>query len=289
MSYLPCVTNSIDDVRSCVIRDQHASNCDGMQWRYDREAECSYPSNLECNGCLPAPAEHGMLCYSCHEKLRAALKIALDMITHLCSIERAQQLDKNGVRSQAMWILPVPNTWRMADELIMLLGHPAPGFPSDASVFEVDAITERYLDGLDVDAWISRGDGGEAAVRFYRTIQNALAQHPFEDVVHPVKNVRCNKCKQLTLIWKPPLDFEGAVRIECGNPECAFVVDEAQYAALAADQLAVVKSAIRERKTAELAEARAARAIEKRRIKAEQKAEAKAADDSAGMLQPVSA
>ena len=267
MSYLPCVTVTMEDIRSCVIRDQHASNCDGMEWQYDREAECSYPSNLECKGCLPAPAEHGALCYSCFEKTREALKIALDMITHLCSIERAQQLDKNGIRTSATWILPIPNTWRTADELIMLLGHPAPGFPSDASVFEVDAITERYLDLIDADEWVSRGDGAEAAVRFFRLMQNALAQHPFEDVVHQVKNVRCNECRQLTLLWKPPLDFEGPVRIECSNTACTFVVDEAQYAALASDQLAKVKSAIRERKTAELADARAARAIEKRRIK----------------------
>jgi len=281
MSYMPCVTNDMEDIRSCVIRDQHASNCDGMHWEYDREAECSYPSNLECKGCLPAPAEHGAHCYSCFEKTREALKIALDMISHLCSIERAQQLDKNGIRTSATWILPIPNTWRTADELIMLLGHPSPGFPSNASVFEVDAITERYLDLIDADEWVSRGDGAEAAVRFFRLMQNALAQHPFEDVEHQVKNVRCNECRQLTLMWKPPLDFDGAISIECTTLGCEFVVDDTLYAILAASQLDKVTSAIRERKTAELAEARAARAIEKRRVKAETKAAEKAADDAA--------
>lgn len=287
MSYLPCVTVSLDDVRSCVIRDQHASNCDGMEWVYDRDAECSYPSNLECKGCLPAPAEHGALCYSCFEKARAALKIALDMITHLCSIERAQQLDKNGVRAQAMWILPVPNTWRTADELIMLLGHPAPGFPSDAVVWEIEAITERYLDQINVDEWVSRGDGAEAAVRFFRTMQNAMAQHPMADVVHVVKNVRCWECRQLTLLWKPPLSFDGAISIECSTLDCGFVVDDTLYAILAASQLDKVTSAIRERKAAELAEARAVRAIEKRRVKAERVAAEKAAEDAAVAMRGV--
>ena len=283
MSYLPCITNDIDDVRSCIVNGEHASNCDGQEWQYDREAECSYPTANECKGCLPAPAEHGVLCYTCYEKTRDALKLALDMITHLRSVERAQQLDKNGVRAAATWILPVPNTWRMADELIMLLGHPAPGFPSDATVFEIDAITERYLDLIDVDSWVSRGAGAEDAVHFFRTMQHALAQHPFADVEHPVKNVRCNDCRQLSLVWKPPLEFDGPIHIECSTPECGFVVDPTLYAILAASQLDKVTSAIRETKAAQLAEARAARAIVKRRIKAETKAREKAAKEAAAV------
>ena len=281
MSYLPCATTDIDDVRSCVIKGQHASNCDGMEWLYDRERECSYPSNNECGGCLPAPAEHGALCYSCFSKTEGALKLALDMITHLRSVERAQQLDKNGVRAAAAWILPIPNTWRMADELIMLLGHPAPGFPSDATVFEIDAITERYLDLIDVDEWVSRGAGAEAAVHFYRTMQNALAQHPFSDVEHKVKNVRCNECRQLSLVWKPPLEFDGPIHIVCSTPECEFVVDPTLYAILAASQLDKVTSVIKEQKAAELAQERAARAILNRRVKAERKAAETAAEDAA--------
>jgi hypothetical protein len=280
MSYLPCITNDVDEVRSCIVNGEHASNCDGQEWQYNREAECSYRTANECRGCLPAPAEHGMLCFSCFSKTREALKIALDMITHLCSIERAQQLDKNGVRAQAMWIIPVPNTWRMADELIMLLGHPTPGFPSDASVFEVEAITERYLDLIDIDQWVASGDGAEAAVHFYRTMQHALTQHPFSDVEHPVQNVRCNECRQLTLVWKPPLEFDGPIHIVCSTPDCEFVVDPTLYAILAASQLDKVTSAIKATKAAELAEARAARAIEKRRVKAETKAAERAADDA---------
>ncbi|WP_104084232.1 hypothetical protein [Cryobacterium sp. Y11] len=281
MSYLTCITNDLDDVRSCVVNGQHASNCDGREWQYDREAECSYPTNNECGGCLPAPAEHGMLCWSCYAKTRDALKIALDMITHLCSISRAQQLDNNGVRASATWILPVPNTWRTADELIMLLGHPAPGFPSDAVVWEIEAITERYLDAIDVDEWVARQDGAEAAVRFFRIMQNAMAQHPMADVEHKVKNVRCHECRQLNLVWKPPLDFDGPIHIVCSTPECGFVVDDTLYAVLAASQLEKVTSAMKETKAAELAEARAARAIEKRRITAAGKAVERAAEDAA--------
>jgi hypothetical protein len=281
MSYLPCITNDVDEIRSCIVNGEHASNCDGQEWQYNREAECSYRTANECRGCLPAPAEHGMLCFSCFSKTRDALKIALDMITHLCSIERAQQLDKNGVRAQAMWIIPVPNTWRMADELIMLLGHPTPGFLSSATTEDIEAVTSSYVLGTDVDQWVARGDGAEAAVHFYRTMQHALTQHPFSDVEHPVQNVRCNECRQLNLVWKPPLDFDGPIHIVCSTPECGFVVDDTLYAVLAASQLEKVTSAIRETKAAQLAEARAARAIVKRQIKAAAKAAKKAAADAA--------
>ncbi|WP_105033511.1 hypothetical protein [Cryobacterium aureum] len=276
---LVCITNDLDDVRSCIVNGQHASNCDGMEWQYDREAECSYPTSNECGGCLPAPAEFGVLCYTCFEKTRGALKIALDMITHLRSVERAQQLDKNGVRAAATWILPVPNTWRMADELIMLLGHPAPGFLSTATTEDVKAVTEAQLD-FDVNEWVSREAGGEDAVHFFRTMQHALAQHPFADVEHRVQNVRCWECRQLSLVWKPPLEFDGPLHIACSTPACEFVVDPTLYAILAASQLDKVTSAIRKTKAAQLAEARAARAIVKRRIKAETRAREKAAKEA---------
>ena len=101
------------------------------------------------------------------------------------------------------------------------------------------------------------------------------------DVEHKVKNVRCNECRQLNLVWKPPLDFDGPIHIVCSTPECGFVVDDTLYAVLAASQLEKVTSAIKETKAAELAEARAARAIVKRGIKAAAKVVEKAAADAA--------
>ncbi|MDY7542619.1 MULTISPECIES: hypothetical protein [unclassified Cryobacterium] len=286
MSYLPCITNSVPDVRSCTLRGQHASNCDGWEWRYNRDAECEYPTPVECSGCLPVPADHGLLCWHCWEKLLAALKIAPDMITHLCSVDRAQQVDNNGVRASATWILPVPMTWRTADDLIMLLGHPDPGFPADATVWEAEAITDRYVDYSDPDnfvrrdpqLWTSSIDGAENAVRFYLLIQRAMKQHPMADYEHKVQNVRCRECFQLTLLWKPPLTFEDGIHIVCSNPACTFEVDETQYQKIAAQQLEVLTSAIRERKAAELAEARKARALDKRARAAKAKAAEKAAE-----------
>lgn len=279
---LVCITNDIDDIRCCTQRGEHASNCDGQEWRYDRDTEISWPTANECRGCLPHEAEHGLLCWSCWEKLRDALKIAPDMITHLRSVERAQQIDNNGVRASVLWVIPVPNTWRMADELIMLAGHPAPGFPSDANVFEVDAITERYLDRIDPNEWVSRTDGAEAAVRFYLLMQQAMAQHPMADYTHRIRNVRCGECRQRTLLWKPPLAFDGDIRIECTNPECEFVAGDARYTELAWMEVTEARSEIRARQTKVKAEERKARALRRREIKAAERRAEKAAKAAAG-------
>ncbi|WP_168203847.1 hypothetical protein [Humibacter ginsenosidimutans] len=155
------------------------------------------------------------------------------MITHLRSVERAQQFDTAGVRSSSQWVIPVPQTWRLADELIMLLGHPTPGFPSDAGVWEVDAITERFLDAIDPDMWVSREAGAEDAVRFYRLMQTAMAQHPMAEYEHRIRNIRCAACKERTLLWKPPLAFEDDVRVVCENPACGAEVSHDRFQALA--------------------------------------------------------
>jgi hypothetical protein len=185
---------------------------------FDREAREWVTQPVECAGCLPRKAEHGLLCWHCWEKTIDALKIGVDMITHLRSVERAQQVDNAGVRSAAGWVIPVPNTWRTSDELLMLLGHPEPGFPSDANVWEVEAITERYMDDIDAEFWVSRHAGAEAAVRFYRLMQTAMAAHPMKEYEHRIRNVRCYKCKQRTLLWKPPLEHLDDIHVVCTNP-----------------------------------------------------------------------
>lgn len=259
--YLPCITNDMRDIRSCTVRDQHTDFCDGFErrWRqawdpnegphgwyvwtlvhprdqFHPPCEACLPAGVTelppCGGCLPRKAEHGLLCWSCWSKVDDAVKIAGDMITHLRSVERAQQFDTAGVRSSSQWVIPVPQTWRLADELLMLLGAPAPGFPTTAGVDEVAAITDEWVHP-DVDMWVSRDHGAEDAVRFYRAMQTAMAQHPMREYEHRIRNIRCAACKQRTLLWKPPLAFEDDVRVVCENPACGAEVSHDRFQALA--------------------------------------------------------
>lgn len=239
---LVCITNDIPDLRPCVVLGEHAEHCDGFAKRYDRDLEARVPSERECKGCLPSgEGMVGLVCWNCYEKLLDALKVAVDVITHLRSVDRAGQTDNAGVRSSSGWQIPIPNTWRTADDLIVLLGHPTPGFPSDANVWEVEAITERYVDPYDAQIKVARVWPAEDAVRFVQTMHSALIQHPMDDYEHRVRNVRCPKCKQRSLLWKPPLMFEGDVRVECKNEECLFILGQSEYAFLATTEVVVVR------------------------------------------------
>lgn len=44
-----CVTNDVEDLRSCTIRDQKLSTCE----------------DDTCTGCLARPVEQGLFCYLC--------------------------------------------------------------------------------------------------------------------------------------------------------------------------------------------------------------------------------
>lgn len=272
---LVCITNDMRDVRPCVVKGVHTDMCDGLERRWavvdartgretpgmslldpDRTmrrvlvdstaddavvlrtaaASAGKPRMVRpCGGCLPRQAEHGMLCWSCWSKTRDAFNLAVDMITHLASIDRAQQLDNAGIRGGTTWALPVPATWRLADEMLMLLGHPEPGLPSDATVWEVEAIVERFFEVINLEMWVARPAGAESAVKFYLAMQQAMKQHPMEEYEHRVQNVRCPKCVRRSLLWKPPLAHQsddaenGRVRVVCTTPGCGHEMDEGSY------------------------------------------------------------
>jgi hypothetical protein len=229
MTGLVCITNEVAELRPCSVAGEHSANCWGFGTRWDRDESRRVVTDTECKGCLPEPATVGLLCWSCWEKVRDALGNAVDVITHLRSIERAGQVDNAGVRSASGWVIPIPNTWRTADDLLVLLGHPTPGFPSTADVDEVQAIAEKYVGQINIAMWIARVESAKDAVRFVALTRSTLIQHPMEDYEHRVRNVRCPDCGRRSLLWKPPLMFEGEVHVVCTNPECLFVVDQDGY------------------------------------------------------------
>lgn len=255
-----CITNDIPDLRPCVVPGEHAEHCDGFAKRYDPDEGRRVPTMKECRGCLPdGEAMVGLVCWSCYQKLLDGLKVAVDVITHLRSVDRAGQTDNAGVRGSSGWVIPIPSTWRAADDLIVLLGHLSPGFPSDANVWEVEAIAERYVDAIDPDRMVRRVWPATDAVRFIQTMHSVLIQHPMDDYEHRVRNVRCPSCKQRSLLWKPPLKFEGGVEIECTNPLCGLVADQSTYNFLSVTEVVIVKE---ERRVARASAAAARRVTE---------------------------
>ncbi|GAA4175904.1 hypothetical protein GCM10022287_22200 [Gryllotalpicola koreensis] len=236
---IACVTNELLDIRSCTVKDQHLDSCDGFEYRWrdvwnpqlKRDVPVRFYTGRECTGCLPREASNGLLCWHCFEKWREALSVAKDMITHLRSVERAQQVDNQGIRASSSWVLPIPTSWRTADELLTLLS--GAHFASTDSIDDVVSITTDIVDSIDPELFVTAEQGAENAVRFYRLTQKAMASHPMKEYEHRVRNVRCYKCRQRTLLWKPPLQFMDDIHVVCQNPDCGAVVDQTLFERLA--------------------------------------------------------
>lgn len=225
---LLCITASMPG-RSCTIRDHHLSTC---QWAETK-------TGRECSGCLPRPAETGLLCRSCFTKFEAALSNSVDLITHLRSIDRgAQSLD--GIRTQTVVQPSYPQSWQEADALWMLLwgvaiAHafekgieeparpywtgPTIGFSFSATV-DMVAIAVRgladWIQAAPADV-VARTTGAEAAVDYYRETQRALAMFPLQETPTAVKYIKCRTCQQKKLRYMPPLEYMDAIAIQCSN------------------------------------------------------------------------
>lgn len=194
-----CVTNNTRGIRSCTVKDQHVSSCTG--WEGDRQ----------CSGCLPRKAQHGMLCWSCWERLVHVYTRFDEFIGLLDGVERAVQRDNAGVRGSAESHIPLPGTWLAIEECKSWL---------------------KSLNGM-IDEWVSTEWGARDAVRFTHAAENAYRSFPIEETPHRLKRQRCPKCSQQTLVWHPPQYFGDHVRVACSDTACAQEMDQRSFETLA--------------------------------------------------------
>lgn len=237
MNGLPCVSNVMSRRDGCRIHGEHLSTCLGIRMDGQRVTKCT--------GCLPQPATRGMLCESCHERYVAALDIAVDLITHMRSIERGTVPDGPSVQtSKPGSKVIVPVSWQTADDTWATLhelafrcdpleflqvrpgGTTAYGFGSRDSIEHVRDRVQLALDLVDF-AQLGLIHIAELAVRFYRSVQRALHAFPLDEEVHTIRYARCRKCKCLTLERRPPLEHFEPIVVKCINPECGAVWDPA--------------------------------------------------------------
>lgn len=228
MSVMLCISHSMPG-RPCTIRGHHLSTCEWVASQTGRE----------CSGCLPRPAETGMLCRSCYTKFEAALEKSADLITHLRSIERGSQ-SIDGVRSLTVVQPTIPQSWQEADNLWMNLwgvavayamekGIPQPerrywtgptiGFSFSATLDQVAvAVSElaAWIQASPADV-VSRVTGAMVAVDYFRAMQRALAMFEMEERPEEVKHIKCRTCQQKRLMYMPPLEYLDAIAIQCTN------------------------------------------------------------------------
>lgn len=266
MSKLPCITTSMPG-RPCVIRGEHLEAClwaqiedaariegvtTGMTMQAREQVGLPVPSK-PCHGCLPRPAEHGLLCDTCWPKWVAALDVAADLITHLRSVERGQQ-SVDGVRTAQGSKVPIPASWQAADLLWSLLsqvaithaGTPAKepwwpawvtvggkerlrrrmdGFTPSVTLEEVRTAAHDLVDWVTADAAVvaARAESAQAAVEFFRAVQTVQHRFPMDDTAEPLPMLRCRRCGLFQVREHPPLHYLAERVLKCDV--CDFEAD----------------------------------------------------------------
>ncbi|OAZ40926.1 hypothetical protein A9Z40_03010 [Microbacterium arborescens] len=230
---LPCIT--VTRGHGCRVLGEHLTTCRGIRLDGRRA--------VACDGCLPQPAVRGLLCESCSQRFDAALDRAVDLVTHLRSIERApvpegpKTYTKPGPRS----ILPV--SWLTADETWSTLRELA--FRADplefldlvkggtnayqlgvrASIEQVRDAVELAVDLVRVSSPSLLGSAHTAllAVSFYRQAQRALHMYPFAEEHGALAYATCRDCGNRTLERRPPLQYLDPITVRCVTPGCGAI------------------------------------------------------------------
>lgn len=196
-----CVTNDMPDARSCTVRGEHHSNCDGFDYRWNADRERYEYSGRECRGCLPVEARNGHLCDRCDTQWQEASNGYGKLVKALTGVSRAVQRDNGGVASSTLGYVPLSGIEMMFDEL------------------------ESYRKG----ATPNNLPGAMQAIRFSRAYRSAVRSHPIEEKAHRIDSTRCPHCNQLRLVWNPTEREGGAVSVKCSNPECTELLDQAMF------------------------------------------------------------
>ncbi|WP_349862629.1 hypothetical protein [Leifsonia sp. WHRI 6310E] len=195
---LLCITNQMDDARSCTIFGQHTVLCDGNRYRWN-ERRGEWDVAGPCTGCLPRLARVGLLCAACFERVQYAFaEWTPEREAMLGSIARAVQRDTGGRTSGPEGYVPIPATILAVNEIGSYLGT----FPGD------------------IELWVTSPRGAMDAIRFARAVPEVLRTHELEEKAHKIRRTRCPECRQLTMVWTPPATPSAPVRVVCSNPEC---------------------------------------------------------------------
>lgn len=203
-----CVTNDMPDSRPCVIRGEHDRFCDGFEYAWSVEANRHASTGQLCRGCLPRPASTGLLCERCWESLRSA--------------ENAYGPLADLLEEYDVLVRPIGDTGGGGEKTVI---------PLAATKIALDEI-QSYRgthESIDLEAWVSRPEGAEEAVRFTRAVRGALRSFPTEEAPHRAPRARCPECGMLSLLWTPPTLAGDTVRIECRNPVCLHILTEETF------------------------------------------------------------
>lgn len=259
----------------CTIRDQHLPDCDGTAVRLDGET-------VECRGCLPRPAEHGVLCARCWARLQSTVRTLPALVDHLELMARPSIASPSGAgggghRPPGPRSL-YPEALGVADDLAAIL---ASWCGQTASALALTAPPSRGL--WETDSWDAvdaetgeayRSDAVVIGVRDLRAVDQlvgwlcphldrvaeqewaadllddlgtasarAAARWPVEEPARRVTDVRCPRCGVMSLVLYPPTTPGAPVQVACSRPECGASLSEDDWERARSWALAVARMA----------------------------------------------
>lgn len=198
---LACITNDLRLKWPCVQIGAHLPYCTGTA-KHDR--------TNTCEGCQPRPANHGLLCTTCHTRLDKALIKWPTFAGIIANLDRAIAADTGGRSSSVLGYIPIPKTRLDIDE--------------------VERHLSTYVEAnANLGLWISNHFGARDAIAFTRLAERAFIAHPLEDKPRLTDKVRCMKCSQWSLEITPPDFYLDDTTIVCLNQACGLQMDQTSY------------------------------------------------------------
>jgi hypothetical protein len=208
----------------CKITGQHKSTCEG-----------------ECRGCLPRPAEEGVLCAWCWRRLTTDLAAVPALVVHLREIGKPMAQtnppgDGRSYRDPAESTV-IPAAWLEADSLeslvsswVLLVIEEHPNQPMrgpNAAPWYGDQVAwlTPHLPWCARQDWASimRGELG-------RDVATLRARWPMLTDTEPVRrvDVPCPRCDHMSLMYTPPREAGQPFTVHCDDPDCmkSFSEDE---------------------------------------------------------------
>jgi len=199
-----CVTNDMHDVRSCTIKAEHQTGCDGYEYQWGEHIGQEVATGRMCRGCLPRPATPTTrLCEPCWNSAVSAADAWPALASLLEMFDVLVKGGGEGASASNSPALPIPATKLALDEL------------------------ESYRRGNpeSVHAWAADSHGAPNLVRFTQATRRSLRSFPDREHAH-ITRTRCPHCELLTLVWEPPALTGDPVRIQCRNTACGLTLTQ---------------------------------------------------------------
>lgn len=163
-------------------------------------------------GCQARLAERGFLCSAHFDRLEHAYARWAEFESKAAGLglSRAVQRDNAGVRTSAEGHVNLTGVMLAIDECRRHLAS---------------AAGHRSL-----DLWVSTEVGAADAIQFAAAAERAYRSHEIAEKPHKITRVRCESCGT-SMVWHPPAWYEGAVTVQCADPDCRRTISQDEFEA----------------------------------------------------------